>query len=63
LKPEKGKQRLSVWTRIEAGMRTLFERRAAVRKTYQGTLGKSKRKFELLGSILVQIRSRADRFG
>ena len=37
-------------------MRTLFERRAAVRKTYQGIAGKSKRKFELLGSKEVAVR-------
>jgi hypothetical protein len=37
-------------------MRTLFERRAAVRKTYQGTQDKSKRKFELLGRRELAVR-------
>jgi hypothetical protein len=44
LKPEQGKQQ------------SLVERRAAVSKTYQGTQGKSKQKFEVMGNgkLLVE---------
>jgi hypothetical protein len=58
LKPEQGKKRLSTRTRIEFGLQTLFERRAAVKKTYQGTKDKSKGKFEVLWKreLLVEVR-------
>jgi len=56
LNPERRKQRLSTRTRIEFGLETLFERRAAAKKTYQGTEDKSKAKFEVLSKreLLVE---------
>src|ERR1035437_9299526 len=37
-------------------MRTLFERRATVRKTYQGRQGKSKGRFEVMGRKEMAVR-------